>query len=251
MQERHFDTSKYFNEQKLITSKYVIPFIGEDIRNKMSVLEIGCGYGGNLATFSDMDCQAVGVDISQKSITKAIKLSEENVGFIWNDIFDVGDIGQFDVIMMRDVLEHIHGHDKLLKLLKSLLKPTGVIFISFPPWYSPFGGHQQMCESRLLSAMPYFHLLPRWAYKFILKIFGESETKINGLLEIKKTGITIEKFERLLKAHDYIIKKKTHYFINPSYEVKFGLRKRVSSKLISWMPYIRDFFITTTYYNIY
>jgi len=84
----------------------------------------------------------------------------------------------------------------------------------------------------------------------ILKMAGESDDLIDSLLEIKQTGISLERFERILKDQAYSIKRKTWYFINPNYETKFGLKPRIQSKLITWIPFLRNFFITAGYYVI-
>lgn len=260
MQDRHLKRELYFKEQGITTEKYVIPFIQlvKNINNYTSVLEIGCGEGGNLIPFLKMGCKKiVGIDLSKGKIENAKKFFDQignhnNIEFIYNDVFNVNaeDIGQFDIIIMRDVLEHIHGQEKFLSSVKKFMKSDGKLFIGFPPWYNPFGGHQQMCESKILSNLPYFFLLPTFLYKFILNSFGESEGKIKGLLEIKQTGISIERFERILKKNRFKIDKRIFYFINPNYETKFGLKPRECWKLISSIPLIRNFFITTNYYIV-
>ena len=117
----------------------------------------------------------------------------ENIEFIESDIYNVDDIGSFDIIMTRDVLEHIHGQERFMEFIKRFLKPNGKFFLGFPPWHNPFGGHQQICESKILSKLPYYHILPTFLYRPVLKAFGESDAKVVTLLEIKETGITIER----------------------------------------------------------
>ena len=55
MQERHRNREVYFNEQAVTSEKYVLSFINEvmDINENTSILEIGCGEGGNLKPFLD------------------------------------------------------------------------------------------------------------------------------------------------------------------------------------------------------
>ena len=67
MQKRHSDRLLYFNEQIYTTRKYVIPFIEKhhDVTGDMSVLEIGCGEGGNLQPFLDLGCKVTGIDICE------------------------------------------------------------------------------------------------------------------------------------------------------------------------------------------
>ena len=74
MQERHLQREKYFKEQEFTVKKYVIPFIEKSMRidKNTSVLEIGCGEGGNLKPFLDLACKKViGVDMSSGKIKNA------------------------------------------------------------------------------------------------------------------------------------------------------------------------------------
>lgn len=235
--------------------KYVIPYVSEfmTIDSSTSVLEIGCGEGGNLLPFVDMGCKCVGVDLGEERINNAKLFFSDhenaaNVSFIAKDIYLADELeNQFDFIFLRDVIEHIHDQDKFMGYVKKFLKPGGKIFFGFPPWQNPFGGHQQICDNKLLSKLPFYHVLPKFIYKGILKSFGESDAKVESLLEIKDTGITIERFKRILKKHDYKLDKETLYFINPNYETKFGLKPRVQSKLITGIPYFKNYFVTAMY----
>jgi hypothetical protein len=137
-----------------------------------------------------------------------------------------------------------------MQFVKKFLKPEGKFFLGFPPWHNPFGGHQQICESKVLSKLPFFHILPTSVYRFILKAFGESEAIIRGLLKVKETGITIERFEKILSQTGYKKDNRLFYFINPNYEVKFKLKPRKQLKLFSAIPYFRNFLITTSYYLV-
>jgi hypothetical protein len=130
------------------------------------------------------------------------------------------------------------------------MKPNGLYFIGFPPWYNPFGGHQQLLKNKFFSKLPYFHILPRFLYKGLLRMIGESETKIKGMLEIYDTRITIDRLNQILKANNYQILKKTDYLFNPNYETKFGIKPRKQLKLISSIPFIRNFFVTASYYVV-
>lgn len=258
MQERHTNRTRYFKEQKITTEKYVIPFIKEvvNINQDTTVLEVGCGEGGNLLPFMLLGCKKiVGVDISKGKIDNAreyfSKFKNNNyIELINDDIYNINDIGLFDIIIIRDVLEHIHNQNRFMHFIKNFIKSNSRIFIGFPPWYNPFGGHQQICESKILSKTPFFHILPKFIYVFILKVFGESNTKVNNLIEIKQTGISIERFEKILKKENYKKDKRIFYFISPNYKTKFNLTPRKAGILISSIPFVRNFFITTNFYLI-
>jgi SAM-dependent methyltransferase len=253
MQERHTNLQRYFDEQAITTRKFVVPYIEEKkpLNQGLRVLEIGCGTGGNLIPFLEKGCLVTGVDISATSIERARELlgMREGLTLIADDIYNRTEAdGLFDVIIMRDVIEHIHNQEKFMGFVKRFMAPGAVFFLAFPPWYNPFGGHQQIAKNRLLSKLPFYHILPSFIYKGILKLGGESQKTIGDLLEIKETGISIERFERICRIEQFTIARKTLYFINPNYETKFGLKPRVQWGVVTSIPFLRNFFVTAGYY---
>lgn len=236
-----------------------MPFIEAHapISGETRVLEVGCGEGGNLKPFLDRGCQVTGVDISPSRIDHAREFLGEYAGnsalqLIAKDIYEAeDDLGEsFDLIFMRDVIEHIHDQERFMGYIRRFLKPDGVFFLAFPPWYNPFGGHQQICRNKILSKLPFIHLLPGKFYPWLLKLGGESPDRISDLLEIRETGISIERFERIISKKGYEIVHRTHYFINPNYQVKFGLRPRRQSTVFTSLPFFRNFLVTSSYYLI-
>ena len=69
----------------------------------------------------------------------------------------------------------------------------------------------------------------------------------DGLLDIKDTGISLERFLSIVNKEHYHIKEETLYFINPNYEIKFKLRPRKLWGILN-IPYIRNFYTTCGYY---
>ena len=151
--------------------------------------------------------------------------------------------------MLRDVIEHIPNQERFMAFLKNFMAPDGIVFFGFPAWQMPFGGHQQVCIS-FISKMPFIHLLPAKVYAWLLRKAGEDEARVLDLLQIKETGITIERFERILRHENYTILKKTLWFIQPNYEVKFHLRKLRVAPILRSLPWIRNFYTTAGYYVI-
>ncbi len=257
MFEFHADRKRYFDIQVMNAEKYVIPFIEEKfpVRPGMRVLEIGCGEGGVLKAFVNKGCEGVGVELDTPRIDDAIKflpddMAKGKIRFVAKDIYLV-DIekdfsGRFDIIVLKDVIEHIHDQPKLIGWMKNFLNPGGIVFFGFPPWYMPFGGHQQMCRSKL-SKLPYIHLLPRGIYRWILK---KKKEPVEALMEIRDTGISIERFEKICKKEGYVFLHKRHYLLNPIYEWKFGWKPRKQSGLIKAIPFFRNFLTTCVYYII-
>lgn len=257
MQKRHKNRLQYFQEQEYTTRQYVIPYIEKVkcINNGVKILEIGCGEGGNLKPFLDAGCICTGVDISEWQIKNAdtyfkTHSAYTNLKLICNDIYNLKPETSFDVIIMRDVIEHIPNQEKFMHFIKDFLATEGVIFFGFPPWQMPFGGHQQVLKNKFLSHLPYFHLLPNFFYKALLKAFRVTDDQINALFDFKATGISIERFERILRKENYYVNRRTFYFINPNYEAKFKLKPRTQLSIITAVPWVRNFFTTAMYYVV-
>lgn len=259
--EFHTNKEKYFNWQYLNSKSAIIPFIEETIpvQTGTKVLEIGSAEAGVLKAFIEKGCICTGIELAEKRVElakhfMAKEMEAGQVQFISRDIYDIdveNDLEyKYDIIILKDVIEHIHDQQKIILRLQDYLNPGGVIFFGFPPWYMPYGGHQQVAKNKFLSKLPYFHLLPAPVYKSILKGFGENEVKVDNLMEIKETGISIETFEKYCKKADFKIISKKHYFINPIYEHKFGLKRRVQTPLVSSIPFVRNFLTTTVFYLI-
>ena len=256
MFEFHNDRKRYFEMQVDNATDYVIPFIEKTKKIGIGthVMEIGCGEAGVLKAFIAKGCTAVGVELEEGRIAVGKQwlqqeISEGKLQLISSNIYDVKENfkNQFDIIVLKDVIEHIHDQPKLIAWMKEFLKPDGIIFFGFPPWYMPWGGHQQVCHTKWIAKMPYIHLLPNIIYKPILQKNNEA---IDALLEVKETAISIERFEKICKQNGYTITAKNYYLINPIYQYKFGWKPRLQFKIISIIPFVRNFFTTCVYYTI-
>lgn len=260
MQQRHKNRKQYFDELALTSEKYYLPFLKNECigRSDMSILEIGCGEGGNLKPFIDnpgFSCsRIVGLDRSINRIEQAKEFYRDEIKagkieLIASDIFEIKDWDKsFDIILLHDVIEHITDKQKLLAYIQRFLTPGGTLFIGFPAWQMPFGGHQQTCRSKIASHLPFFHLLPAGVYKSMLKCCNETPEKIFELLDTKECGISVEKFKKLISGTNLEITKECLYFINPHYEAKFNLKPRRLSPVLKSIPYVRNFFTTSCFY---
>jgi SAM-dependent methyltransferase len=258
MFEFHTDKQRYFNMQADNARKYIVPFVEKYkcIQPGMRVLEIGCAEAGVLKAFTEKGCTTVGVELDEPRLVLARnfmkdELENGTISFVSKDIYKV-DIeqelkGKFDIVILKDVIEHIHNQEKLIGWMKNLLLPDGVIFFGFPPWQMPFGGHQQIMHNKFLSKFPYFHLLPMPIYKGILKFFKQD---VAAFTEIKETGISIERFEKIVVNTGYKVVNKIHYFLNPIYTYKFGWKPLHQLGIISAIPYARNYCTTCVYYLI-
>lgn len=258
---QHSSIDIRFQQQVDNSRDYLVPFVEEviPIEKGLRVMEIGCGEGGVLKAFLDKKATCLGVDLSEPRIARAkdfyaVEMKEGIIDFKAKNVYDEDFLAEFkasfDLILLKDTIEHIPNQENFIPYITQFLKPNGFIFFGFPPWRMPFGGHQQTCKSKVLGMTPYFHLFPMGMYKGILKAFGETDANIRALEEIKETGISLARFERIIKASQLEIAAKRLYLINPIYRFKFGLKPRIQSKFVGSIPYFKDFFTTAGWYMI-
>lgn len=258
MQQRHKDRRLYFNELAKTSREFYIDYFEEwcPVGAGTKVLEIGCGEGGNLLPFAEKGCRVVGIDINAGQIEKASQFFKENnqTGtFISSDILLVPQpkSGEdlFDIILVHDVIEHIEAPCKMefFHHMKRFMHRDTIVFFAFPAWQMPFGGHQQICL-HALSKIPFVHLLPTRVYRFLLSKTGESESTIEELMSIKRSRMTLEGFERIVKKTGMHVVHSTLWVINPHYRQKFGLRPIRERWPFTAIRYLRNFYTTSAWF---
>jgi 2-polyprenyl-3-methyl-5-hydroxy-6-metoxy-1,4-benzoquinol methylase len=199
--------------------------------NGKKVLDFGSGMGGmSLWYAKNWDCSVYGVDIDGFHVNVATHLKEKHG--VKNVEFEKRDIttqklpppyeGSFDAIFMNDVAEHIPFPilEKIFAEFHRLLSPKGRIFVSYPPWQSPYASHVVR-----VTGLPWCQYLPekillKWIEKKNEKISGEHES---DLIEAYKglNHLTHENFSPILAR------------------TGFNIQTRLSHSLLKRMPILR------------
>ena len=158
----------------------------------------------------------------------------------------------FDLVLIHDVIEHIEPEDKpaFFEHMKRFMKPHALAFFGFPAWQMPFGGHQQVCKNKIISKLPFIHLLPAKSYKKLLEKAGEPNGLVDELLSIKRSKMPVELFEKLAKSTGFEIVKRTLWVINPHYKAKFHLIPLREIWPFTQIPYLRNFYTTSAWYML-
>lgn len=135
MQEQHW----WFRARREILFK----ILKEYIKNRnCSILEIGCGAGGNLPVLKNfgqvfaMEMDTFSIQYASRKYNLPVKL-----GWLPEKIpFDK----KFDFICMLDVLEHIEDDVSALESVIKMLAPGGMVFLTVPAHKWLFGSHDIM-----------------------------------------------------------------------------------------------------------
>lgn len=258
MQQRYQDRRLYFRELANTSREFYIDYVEKwcPIDTNTRILEIGCGEGGNLLPFAEKGCKVTGIDISERQTKRASQFFNENnqIGmFITSDFLSVpiprSEEERFDIILVHDVIEHIEPSNKMsfLSHIKHFMSHDSIAFFAFPAWQMPFGGHQQIC-TYTMSKLPFIHLLPTRAYRFLLSKTGEHQSTIEELMSIRRSRMTIEAFENMVEKAEMHVALRTLWFINPHYHQKFGLKPLREIWPFTAIKHLRNFYTTSAWY---
>ena len=233
----------HFFEQREHAQTYLIPFLERHCPNfrTYKILDVGCAEAGFLDALHAARHPGMGLEMEPERIAISKSFNPE-LDILQGDITDPGIVsrirGKFDLIVIRDVIEHIPDKGSVFEHLSALLQEDGFVYITFPPRFSPFGGHQQNGRS-ILRAIPYFHLLPVPAIQALGKAAGEDPEVVDLIVTQKKIGLTIRGFLELCSSHGYRIHHKELFLSRPVFRVRYGL----PAKRIPDIPAIREFVV--------
>jgi len=109
-------------------------FAYQFVKNKR-VIDLACGEGYGSNMLAESARYVLGIDIDEQTIKHAKrKYKRENLDFIRGDItsLPINEKDKFDVIICFEAIEHIIAQREVLREIKRLLKPEGLLIISTP-----------------------------------------------------------------------------------------------------------------------
>ena len=234
-----------YDEQQWYGENFLFDYIGDSDVNGYKILEIGCAEAGLMKFYQQKGAVCSGLELSDARYNNAILLDKNNLIHLFQaDICDPDSYndeitGQYNTIILRDVIEHIHDQELALRNIHTILKPGGKLFMSFPPKFCAYAGHQQTVP-KIMGKLPYLHLMPNFIYILYLKMIGCPEKKIKYLIDTKKTRISIREMRNLIQNIGYTIYKESNWFIRPAYSFRFGLPKIINP--FSRIPILNEIF---------
>ncbi len=134
----YFEKAKRDQEWNDLNFQDKFTFFEEQIGQKGSVLDIGSGSGHFLAFAKKAGWSCKGIEPSPM----ACNFSNEELALdVINGFYNKetsNQLGVFDVVHLRNVLEHLPNPLEILELCKNNLKDGGIICVSVPNDFSPF-----------------------------------------------------------------------------------------------------------------
>jgi SAM-dependent methyltransferase len=172
-----------------------------------------------------------------KQINSLVNINIEFMAHnIITEAIDSKFIDKFDLILLRDVIEHLDNPEIALSKIKTMLKPGGKLYVTFPPYHSAFGGHQHTLMN-FVGKIPYIHNLPRNIFFSLIKNgrFPDIE-EVKRLNDIK---LTPQKMLQYIQNTDYKIIKEEYFLVRPVYKMKFGLPS-IKLTLLRHFPLVKS-----------
>lgn len=124
-------------KQKFFTYRFLVTLLEGYLTKKTNVLDIGCGVGTIDFFMSGKVKKITGIDVSETSIAtaklnrKALNLSKD-ISFSQMNFPTDTPLGEYNLIICSEVLEHLQDDNLAVKKIYNLLKSGGRIIISVP-----------------------------------------------------------------------------------------------------------------------
>lgn len=202
-------------ERGHLTLEHYRPFLSpEEIMKGKTVLDIGSGAGGKTLYYATLGVKKIyGVDIVPHYEEEARAMAEEKglsdrAEFLTADATRLPFPGDFfDVIIANDVMEHVAEPEAVLREAHRVLKPGGLFFTNFPPYYHPYGAHLSD-----VIGIPWVHAFFSEpvlieAYRALVKDLPDAEMRLSLRLGDPSTNsdrltyinhMTIKRFRRIV-----------------------------------------------------
>lgn len=155
---RSKDGSVVFEYHLTSTAEFWRRFGGPPPLAGKRVLDFGASTGGMLQRLLELGAaEVVGVDINPRAVgygQERLKPYGDRARLILGDVRTL-DIGEFDMIVSQNVLEHVMPLEEVVQAVVAKARPGADIYFGFSPmWYSPYGHHQYPP-----TKIPWYHLI--------------------------------------------------------------------------------------------
>jgi len=244
-------TQRYWQYEYDVATKYMIPLLEQwgIALSGANVLDVGCGEGGGLCAMHDAGADCAGFDIDKPRVDAATLLKGERkipltTGNLYEATLPFHD-RQFDIVILHDVFEHLDRKDEVLQKLFGYMKPDGRLLITFPPYYSAYGAHQQLLRAPFMK-IPFFHLIPFSLSLILPRVKGEEPYFVEEVQKLGRLKMGMRKFERIIARGGMDIVGKQAYVIGPNH-IRFGL-KPIPAGPIANVPVISEIVCTGVVY---
>jgi SAM-dependent methyltransferase len=240
----------YWQYEYDVAARHMIPLLERwgVTMGGCSVLDVGCGEGGGLAAMADRGAQCAGFDLEAHRIELARELlAPRHIRLATGNLFDDPPFAdeRFRLLVLHDVIEHLERKEDALRILAGFLAPGGKILITFPPYYSAYGAHQQFL-STWYARIPFFHLLPFSLTHIVPNLRKEHAVFREEVEKLGRLKMGMSAFEQTVARAGLPVERKRAYLLSPNF-LRFGIPALPAGPLGS-IPALRELICTGVVY---
>ena len=162
-----------------------------------SLLDLGSGLGGYSREFAARGARVFAVDLTPprahgpglhriRASAAAVPLRDASV----------------DLVFCASLIEHVPRPEEILGEIERVLKPGGTAYVSFPPYWSPLGGHEyapfHYLGEKTAMRLRGRRKVPDWVHR-LYPVRGDAESFSDLFTGWGLFKMTIRKFRRLLR----------------------------------------------------
>ena len=244
----------YFEYQRRICADVVIPWVERRIRLEgLHLDDFGAHEGGMVDALRDSGRvkSAVGLELRADIVRSSPFVSDTRFRLEIADVMALGDASsRFDLILLHDVLEHMPDPDAAVREIAAQARPGGWIFISFPPYYSAFGGHQQLARGRARN-VPFVHLLPTSLFFRVAdpadQEYMSAADSLADMKSVRQARLTLQRAERAFSRAALRVVDSEFFLVRPEHTVRYGYAVR-SSGALGRVPIVRECAVNGAFY---
>lgn len=197
-EDRPAGTDHWTTDNALSLLLRVYPPFLEELKGK-AVLDFGCGTGWQSVAMAQRGAAAVvGVDSNGPCLAQARSLAARETPEAAIEFFEQlpeDRKGTFDLVISQNSMEHFPDPEAILALMRSTLRPSGRLLVTFgPPWFAPYGSHMQF-----FTPVPWVNLL--FSERTVMNVRRRFRNDGATRYEEVTSGLnrmTVRKFERLV-----------------------------------------------------
>lgn len=160
-------------------------------------LDIGCGSGSLLLRAKELQWDVFGIEPSTEAAKHAMEKGLPLVEDFFQNI-DLSSLGIFDVIHMKNLLEHTPSPVQVLQKCKSILSKDGILIIEVPNDFNPL----QDTAQKIFNKSMYWIDPPVHINYFNFDSLSNLLKSNNFKILLKESTFPLELF--LLMGYDYL-----------------------------------------------
>lgn len=242
---------RYWQFEYDVAARYLVPLLaswGVTLEGA-AVLDVGCAEGGGLCALHDAGAHCAGFDVEASRIADGLRLKGNRpLAMVTGDMYAADPPfadRRFDLVTLHDVFEHLDDKQASIAKLARYLSPGGKLLITFPPWYSAYGGHQQHLRFGP-GRLPFAHLVTLAPGVIFPRLRGEAPHVVEEIRKLGRLRMGMRKFRQIAAGAGLRILRTKAYIISPNH-IRFGLRP-VGAGFVAHVPVVREFLCSGVIY---